>query len=211
MATKKKAPSKGKKTQTDTLAAHYANRIGSDWRKAPFVLRITEHRDVDGPVIVVKERIERDNDDDEKTASSLEQRARLYNGPLKVSGSVIADIVRKVEDAGGVSYELERFLTKEGLRRPWSLPLDAEAGTKLALMGKLQEKIRGQDGKIELIARRIAALSKEEASYFFSWAFRQDSDRNRWAVSGLKLLFGGQNRDNAIDSQLRSYRTRRAN
>lgn len=207
-ARKKSATSRGK-GKIDALEKHYSDRIGSDWRKAPFVLRITEHRDIDGPVIVVKERLERDANEDEKGGRSLEQRARLYNGPLKVSEGVIADIVRRVQDSGGVGYELERFLTPDAIRHPWTLPLDEEAGAKLAIMGKLQEKLRGQDDRLELIARRVAALSREEASYFFSWIFRQDADKNRWAVSGLRLLFGGQNKDSAIDAQLRSYRTRR--
>ncbi len=209
MSTKRKDGAPRGKARVDTLAGHYADRIGFDWRRAPFVLRITEHRDIDGPVIVVKERVERDVGEDEKGGRSLEQRARLYNGPLKVSEGIIADIVRRVQDMGGVSYELDRFLTPDAIRRPWTLPLDDEAGAKLAIMGKLQEKLRGQDDRIELIARRVAALSREEAAYFFSWIFRQDADKNRWAVSGLRLLFGGQNKDSALDAQLRSYRTRR--
>ena len=47
-----------------TLAQDYAGRIVPLIRQAPWVLRVTEHRDRTGPVLVIKERISAEERDD---------------------------------------------------------------------------------------------------------------------------------------------------
>jgi hypothetical protein len=60
-----------------------------------------------------------------------------------------------------------RYLTQEGLKLRLSLPLDEEAGAKLALIFRLQERVPALD-RVELIARRVVRFTREEAAYWLS-------------------------------------------
>jgi hypothetical protein len=103
--------------------------------------------------------------------------------------------------------ELQQYVSKEGLRFRGNLPLDEEAGCKLALMFRLHERVKEQD-RVELIARRIDRFTREEAAYWLSRISNFGDDANRWAVSGLKILLGGQPRDPAVERMLAQMRAR---
>jgi hypothetical protein len=110
-------------------------------------------------------------------------------------------MLSRVRDEAGVPLHLERWMTVEGLRRTATLPLDEEAGAKLALVFRLHERIADLD-RVELIARRVERLTREEATYLLSRITRFDPAANRWAMAGLSIMLGGQAKDPAVRSTL---------
>ena len=86
------------------------------------------------------------------------------------------------------------------------MPLDEEAGVKLALLFKLQERLKELD-RIELLARRIDRFTREEAGYWYSRITSFGAAANRWAMAGMKLMLAGQPRDPAVKSMLEKLRT----
>jgi hypothetical protein len=208
-----------RKAKNFDLHEHYRRHIGSRWRQAPFVLRITEWKDYPVPVLVVKERF--DISEHNNPTQRAKVSARLFNelkrGNLvergHVAGSsqrrclpVLHRIVEKVHDDSGVPLDLQRYLTQEGLKIRLNLPLDEEAGAKLALIFRLQERVIDLD-RVELIARRVARFTREEAIYWFSRTTSYGSDANRWAISGLRTMLGGQPRDEGVARMLEQLRT----
>lgn len=118
---------------------------------------------------------------------------------------VLRQIVARVRDQADIPLELQRYLTKEGRRLRLNLPLDEEAGAKLGLIFKLQLRTKELD-RVELLARRVATFSREEAAYWLSRTTRFGPDANRWAVSGLRIVLGGQAGDPAVDKMLERLR-----
>jgi hypothetical protein len=114
---------------------------------------------------------------------------------------ILRQIIGRVRDEYGVPLELQRYLTQEGLRLRLNLPLDEEAGAKLGLIFRLQERITDLD-RVELIARRVARFTREEAVYWLSRMTSFGTDANRWAISGLRIMLGGQAKDPAVERML---------
>ena len=114
---------------------------------------------------------------------------------------VLKSVLGRVRDQGGVPLNLERWMTVEGLRRIVTLPLDEEAGAKLALVFRLHERIADLD-RVELIARRVERLTREEANYLLSRTTRFDPAANRWAMAGFRIMLGGQAKDPAVRETL---------
>jgi len=86
-----------------------------------------------------------------------------------------------------------------------NLPLDDEAGWKIALIFKLQERIIELD-RVELLARRVDRFTREEAGYWFSRITSFGPDANRWAISGMRIMLAGQSNDKAIETMLEQLR-----
>jgi hypothetical protein len=59
------------------------------------------------------------------------------------------------------------------------LPLDEVAGAKLGLIFRLQERLTDLD-RVDLIARRVARFTREEAVYWLSRTTSFEPDANRW-------------------------------
>jgi hypothetical protein len=118
---------------------------------------------------------------------------------------IVRNIVRQVCDNAGVPVGVDRYLTQEGLKLRLSLPLNEEAGAKLALIFRLQERVADLD-RVELIARRVARFTREEAAYWLSWTTSFGPDANRWALSGLRIMLGGQADDPAVPRMLARLR-----
>jgi hypothetical protein len=75
------------KQKTD-LATHYRQHLEPRWRKAPFVLRITEWKDYPIPVLAIKER--RATDDEGGAAPKGELPfATLRYGSLVERGHIV--------------------------------------------------------------------------------------------------------------------------
>ena len=110
-----------------------------------------------------------------------------------------------MRDEYGIPLELQRYLTREGLALRVNLPLDEEAGAKLGLIFRLQERLIDLD-RVELIARRVARFTREEALYWLSRTTSFEPDANRWAVAGLRLMLGGQAHDPAVERMLQRLR-----
>jgi hypothetical protein len=195
----------------ETLDDFHRRRLAGLLKSAPFVLRITRWRDVTGPVLVVKERLSRpapagaDNGVVRPlrpaATAHLVARGHLAGAAQRRALPVLKSVLGRVRDGNGVPLHLERWMTVDGLRHTATLPLDEEAGAKLALVFRLHERILDLD-RVELIARRVERLTREEASYLLSRITRFGPAANRWAVAGLRIMLGGQARDPAVGDTL---------
>lgn len=204
-----------KKAKFD-LSDHYNKYLASLWRKAPFVLRITEWKDYPVPVLVIKERYEASVEKSvvrtnsfpgssqqftRRRKSRLVERGHLVGKAQGRCLLIIRKIVERVCDNDGIPFELDRYITREGLKQRLNLPLDDEAGAKLGLFFRLQERIVDLD-RVELMARRVARFTREEAAYWLSRTTSYGPDANRWAISGLRVVLGGQPQDPGIERML---------
>jgi hypothetical protein len=200
----------------ETLDEFYRRRLARLVKAAPFVLRVTRWRELTGPVLVVKERTARRQmlaaSPSEavralrpRTSASLVERGYIAGEAQRRVLPVLRSILARVRDEGGVPLHLQRWMTIEGLRHTVTLPVDEEAGAKLALVFRLHERIADLD-RVELIARRVERLTREEASYLLSRTTRFDPAANRWAMAGLRIILGGQAKDPAVRSMLDSLR-----
>lgn len=201
--------------QTLTLTDYHRIHLEPRWRKAPFVLRITEWKDAPPPVLVLKERQasghdERDrpplsNADSASRNGRLAERGHLSGESLRRCLPIMRSIVSGVQDEVGVPLEIQRFLTQHGLRLCLNLPLDEESGAKLGLIFRLQERITDLD-RVELIARRVERFSREEAAYWLSRITSFSPDARRWAIVGMRVMLGGQAKDAGVERALERLR-----
>lgn len=189
-----------------SLKSLYNESLKNLWRTAPFVLRFTEYAEHSGTVLVVKERVAKENTEKNKKLGSLRDRGSLYGENLKILMPRLKPILSQVVDEGGVPLDLQRFISQEGFKIRDNLPLDDEAGAKIALIFKLQSRLHNPE-RLELLARRVQRFSREEAAYWLGRTTHYGSDANRWAVSGLRvMLCGTTNQDVGIPRQLNKLR-----
>lgn len=176
---------------------------------APFVLRITRHNDVPPPVLVIKERRAREGDEGETRTGHLQDRGRLHGDSLRRLLPIVRAIASRARNEHDVPLEVDAFLSEEGMKAQRSLVLDEEAGAKLGIIIKLQERLTDLD-RSELLARRVATFSREEAGYWFSRITHYGPVANRWAVSGLRVMLCGQGKgpDAEVESMLTKLRAR---
>ena len=71
----------------------------------------------------------------------MKDRGLIYGQPLRRCLPVIRSIVNRVCDPSGIPLELQRFFPTGRIFFRGNLPLDEEAGAKLALIFKLQERV----------------------------------------------------------------------
>ena len=114
-------------------------------------------------------------------------------------------ILEPVTDEAGIPLELDRYMTAEGLRLRGNLPLNEEAGAKLGLIFRLQDRLKDLD-RVELIAYRVAQFTREEAAYWLSRTTSFGPSANRWALSGLRIMLGGHPKDPDIGNMLERFR-----
>jgi hypothetical protein len=196
----------------EPLDEFYRRRLTGLTKAAPFVLRITRWRELTGPVLVIKERAARTQPPAasesnvvralrQRKPANLIERGHIAGEAQRRVLPVLKSVLGRVRDDGGVPLHLERWMTVEGLRRVVTLPLDEEAGAKLALVCRLHERIADLD-RVELIARRVERLTREEANYLLSRTTRFDPAANRWAMAGFRIMLGGQAKDPAVRETL---------
>jgi len=199
----------GKRKPSKIDEARHLQHIKKSLSKAPWALRITEHRDKPAPVMIVKERIlpqqRVDTDDLVAPRSILKERGLLYGPPQLRCLPVIRTILTRVCDKAGIPLELQQFLQGKRISFRGNLPLDEEAGCKLALLFKLQERIKEMD-RVELIARRVDRFTREEAAYWHSRVTSFGDAANRWAAAGMKVMLAGQSRDPNVAVMLEELR-----
>lgn len=178
-------------------------------KQARWILRITEHKDKPAPVLVVKERFssyaEPGNGIGRPARAVLRERGLLYGQPLRRCLPVIREILSRVVDEAGVPLELHRFVPNGRIAFRGNLPLDEEAGAKLALIFKLQERLSDMD-RVELIAWRVERFSREEAVYWLTRTTQYGEAINRWAQVGMRIMLGGQPRDRSVLDLLEKLR-----
>lgn len=184
------------------------HRISPMLKKAPWLLRITVYQDKPVPVFVMKKRVSMDKEkqqDETFDKTVLKDRGLLYGQPLRRCLPMIRHVIRNVCDHSGVPLELEQLLGNSRNTYRGNLPLDDEAGVKLALLFKLRERINDMD-RVELIAWRIERFSYEEAAYWLSRATQYGNAANRWAQAGMRIMLGGQPGDKKIPNLLEQFR-----
>jgi hypothetical protein len=198
------------KTKTD-LEVHYQRRVRPEVSRAPWVLRVTEHSDKPAPVFIVKERIHPDQRTDTEglvaPRSVLRESGLLYGSQLQRCLPVVRGIISRISDRKGIPLELTQYLKDRRIAFRGNLPLDDDAGPKLALIFRLQERIKELD-RVELIARRIERFTREEAAYWHSRISTFGDAANRWAMAGMKIMLAGQPRDPNVETILEELRQR---
>lgn len=208
----KKAPTQKKKRKSrDKLLAYHSGTLAPLINKAPYVIRITELKNYPSPLFVLKERREFINKKSGKNQNKPRSRqtsqkklvdlAKFYGESLRRCLPVLKKILSCVRDSKDIPLELQRYLTREGLRKTLTLPLDEEAGVKIGLISKLQVRVKEFD-RVELIAHRVSRFSREEASYWLSRTTSFGPEYNKWAVSGLRIMLGGLTGDPGIEKML---------
>ncbi|MGI6611815.1 MAG: DUF7680 family protein [Limnochordia bacterium] len=183
----------------------YTKRVIAMTRVSPWVLRVTEHKGKPAPVFIIKERFLLDPQGQEENSKPpkpvLRDRGLIYGEALRRCLPVIRSIVGEVRDEAGIPLELQQFIPTGRITFRGNLPLDAEAGTKLALMFKLQERLENMD-RVELIAWRVHRFTREEAEYWRTRSTQYGRTGNRWAIVGMRTMLGGQSGDPHIQQML---------
>ncbi len=190
------------------LARFYRQQVEPCLSRAPWLLRITEHADKPVPLFVVKERVYPNGQNGPKQSPDqrrLQERGYLYGQAQRRCLPVIQSIVSRVRDEAGIPLELHGFLSGNSIRFRGNLPLDEEAGCKLALIFKLRERVQEMD-RVELIALRVARFTREEAAYWHSRTTNFGEAANRWALAGMRIMLGGQPGDPALEDMLEKLR-----
>jgi len=216
MSARKKA-STPKTVSAATLAAHYERRhFDRLWRIAPFVLRITDWKNYPAPVLVLSERgweedrqhpfvwdtaVRPQTEPVFASRGILQERGHLWGESLMRVHPVIRELLRHITDESGIHLELDQYLPRVATPFRGNLPLDDESGSKLALIFRLSERVKDLD-RVELIARRVACFTREEASYWLSRLVHFGKVRNQWAVSGLRILLAGDGPSPDVEAEL---------
>lgn len=181
-------------------------------RRSPYVLRLTRHKDLPPPVLVVKERIAPEDRDDTEGLTTPRakhvERGTLHGESVRACLPVLKRILEEVKDEQGIPLGLESFLSAQGLKQTdINFPLDEAAGARLALFFRLQAKVKDVD-RIELIGRRVAMFSREEAVYWLANVTTADPALRSWATSGLRMLLCGEAGDKRVARILEKVRAR---
>jgi hypothetical protein len=196
------------KKQVELDQLYYSN-VQKELNHAPWVLRVTEHNDKPAPVMIIKQRLqpsEREDTENLKAPRSvLRERGLVYGQTQLRCLPIIRTILSRVQDRAGIPLELHRFLETSRITFRGNLPLEEEAGVKLALMFKLQERIKELD-RVELLARRIDRFTREEASYWYSRMTSFGPAANRWAAAGMKVMLAGHSGDTTVQKMLEGLR-----
>jgi hypothetical protein len=202
----KTAPSDPKKDPQER------SRLQRIARSSPFVLRFTRHAELTPPVLQVKERLAPEERDDiadlRQPRAKTVERGQIHGEAVRACLPIIRRILEDVRDDQGIPLALEKFMTQEGLRfTDLNLPLDETAGAKLALFFRLQANMRDID-RIELLGRRIALFSREEAIYWLANATAADPALRSWAQRGQRLMLCGEAGDDRVTATLERIRAR---
>ena len=193
-------------TKADLELEEHRRQVERLLSQAPWILRITEYKDKPSPVFVVKERlVPAENDSRDEDSSYLQDRGLIYGEALRCCLLILRSIVSRVCDQQGTPLELQRLLPGSQIFFRGNLPLDEEAGCKLALIFRLQERVPQMD-RVELIARRVERFTREEAAYWHSRTTNFGEAANRWAIAGARLMLGGQPEDPAVQRMLEQLR-----
>jgi hypothetical protein len=201
----------GKTSEKNSQQTHYHQKVKPELTNAPWVLRITEHKDKPAPVLIIKQRLlpdqRTDTDDLVSPRSVLKERGLLYGPQQRRCIPILRTIMARINNFKGIPLELQQYLNGSRITFRGNLPLDDEAGYKMALIFKLQERIKDLD-RIELIARRVDRFTREEAAYWYSRITTYGDAANRWAAAGMKVMLAGNTKDPHVEKMLTDLRQR---
>lgn len=182
---------------------YFLTKVKPQLKTAPWLLRVTDLSDKTPPVLVVKEKTAGDS----ASKKRLIDRASIHGASLARCLPVIKSIISRVWDDNDMPLELHTFFADKRIAFRGNLPLDHEAGYKLALIFKLQEQIKELD-RSELIARRVERFTSEEAGYWYSRITAFEPAANRWAITGMRIMLSGYSKDKNIEPMLEKLRSR---
>lgn len=186
------------------LDDYYNRKVEPHLPRMPWVLRITDHKKRPSPVFVIKYRKPLDEDSKE---TRLVERGVLYGDQLRRCLPSIQQVLARVRDEGDKHLDLHQYVQGKAIAFRGNLPLDEGSGSKLALLFRLQERVKDLD-RVELMARRIDNFTDEEASYWLSRILHFSRATNRWAIAGMRIMLGGLPGDPAIGEMLKELDTR---
>lgn len=181
------------------LDDYYKRKVEPHLKLMPWVLRVTEHKKRPSPVLVIKYRKPLDEDEN---STYLVERGDIYGDSLRRCLPGIRTILSRVRDDNDVHLDLHQFLAGKQITFRGNLPLDENAGAKLGLLFRLQQRVRDLD-RVELMSVRINNFTAEEASYWLSRILHFSDASNRWAAAGMRIMLGGQSGDPAITEMLK--------
>ena len=181
-------------------------------KTSPYTLRLAKQKKLVPPVMVIKERIAPEDRDDTEGLTNPRakhvERGVLHGESVRACLPVLKRILEEVKDDQGISLNLEKLMTPDGIKRTdLNLPLDEAAGARLALFFRLQTKVKDTD-RIELIGRRVAMFSREEAVYWLANVTTSDPALRSWAVTGLRMMLCGEAGDGRSSRILERLRAR---
>ena len=187
------------------LETHHKEIVAPYARRSAWILRVTEHKGKPAPLFIVKERRGADASPGDEKGFVLVERGALYGEPLRRVVPVLRSIVETVRNEDGIPLELQRRFEGATVAYRGNLPLDDEAGSKLALLFSLAQRVKHLD-RVELMARRIERFTREEAAYWHSRIADFGPDEGRWARAGFRVLLAGESGDRAILPMLEKLR-----
>lgn len=187
--------------ETFDLEQHYKQHVARHLDRMPWVLRVTDRRDRPSPVFVVKYRRPIDESGAE---TRLVDRGVLYGDSLRRCIPTICQMLSRVRDEDDRNLDLHQYLQGRSIVFRGNLPLDEGTGARLALLFRLQERVKDLD-RVELMARRIDNFSAEEATYWLSRTLHFSRASNRWALAGMRIMLGGLPGDSAITEMVASF------
>lgn len=206
--TAKRAAPRGRRKSNQADEAQLAKLA----KRSPYVLRLTRHKDLPPPVLIIKERIAPEDRDDIEGLTNPRakhvERGTLHGESVRACLPVLKRILEEVKDEQGIPLGLEGYMSAQGLKQTdLNFPLDEAAGARLALFFRLQSKVKDVD-RIELIGRRVAMFSREEAVYWLANVTTADPALRSWATSGLRMLLCGEAGDKRVPRILEKVRAR---
>ena len=196
------------KKRTASSEAMIIDRMSQLTQESPWILRITDHSDKPSPVFIVKERVfenGKQKEGIEAERSVLKERGLLYGQSLRRCLPIIENLLVSLTDSMGVPLELHQLINGNRIEFRGNMPLNEEVGAKLSLLFRLQERVKEMD-RVELIALRIARLTREETLYWLSRATQYGDAGSRWAQAGMRIMLGGHPGDSAIPQMLEQLR-----
>ena len=157
----------------------YNRKVEPHLRSMPWVLRVTDHKKRPSPVLVIKYRKPRDEDEN---STQLVERGDIYGDSLRRCLPSIRTILSRVRDENDVHLDLHQFVSGKQITFRGNLPLDEN---------------------VEIMSVRINNFTAEEASYWLSRILHFSDASNRWAAAGMRIMLGGQSGDPAIAEMLK--------
>lgn len=195
--------SKAKKPKLD-LDDYYRQKVAPHLNRMPWVLRVTDRKGRPSPILIIKYR--KPLDDDSKQ-TRLVERGMLCGDQLRQCLPGIQQVLSRIRDERDKHLDLHQFLQGKTITFRGNLPLNEESGSKLALLFRLQERVKDLD-RVELMVRRIDNFTEEEATYWLSRILHFNKASNRWAVAGMRIMLGGLPGDPAISEMLKDLVSR---
>ena len=183
------------------------SQIRSMINTSPYVLRVTERKGYNIPVLEICERNNIENENTGKKTSRLKELGLIHGNNLRACQAAICYMVNHMVDNDGRPFDIPSLL-RGSIPFRGNIPLDTEAGSKLALLLRLQGQVR-DSARAELMAWRIERFTQEEAMYWLARAIVPiyGARSLEWNKSGLRIMLAGQQKDeDAVDELLAKLR-----